>query len=169
MKVIDFIFVSPSGMAHEIIGSVVRYATDSLYSHTAIRYDNDFIIESIAPKVCKQAFDKYEILPVEEIDHIRFYLNEDEYQNAVEVGEFYIGWWYGIDKCIVGGAHDVFGENISDWLADKCNGIKSINCSGLGTEIAKSFLYDLKINDDSDEITPEGLHKILLDYINGER
>jgi len=66
-------------------------------------------------------------------------------------------------------AHDVFGEIYSDWLADKFNSIKSIDCSGLATETALSFLYDLKINDDSDEITPEDLRGILLDYINGEQ
>jgi len=169
MKKIVFIFVSPEGLIHTPVGNIVQYVTKSDYAHVGIIYDTECLLEAIAPKVCLQPHDKYDFMALEHVDRITFYVTDVEYEIALDKGKSFIGYWYGLDKCLVGAAHDLMGELYSDWLADKFNSIKSIDCSGLATEIASSFLYDLKINDDSDEITPEDLRNILLDYINGEK
>jgi hypothetical protein len=139
----------------------VLFTTDSFYAHVAVQF-SDCIIEAIAPKVLSQPQNKYDQMPTEMMRTITFCVDEETYQRAYAKAESYIGYWYGLDKCLCAGAHDLFGDRYSDWLADEFKDIRSICCSGLGTQVGREIFPDLLSDESYNEITPEALKDALV-------
>lgn len=151
--VVSFIFVSQDGLIHEIIGGAVRLATKSRFAHVAIGFD-DCIIEAVAPKVQISPIDKFCNQSNREI--ISFVVSDEKYQEMYLMARQQLNKWYGLDDCLIGGLHDLF-----DYHFDHLDNENTIDCSALGTIIARVLFANLLDNEDESLITPERLYEAL--------
>lgn len=163
MRKISAIFVSQDGFMHELIGSVVRKATGSQFSHVALGFD-DCIIEAIAPKVQKSPLDKYDGEQV--LTKIELNVTDEQYNRAYEKANALVGLFYGLDDCLIGGIRDVFGDKYSD-IIKRVNNQDTIDCSATYTTVMRDIYPEFIQGQDPCEITPEVAYRATIDLIGG--
>lgn len=140
-KRVKFFWVSAGGFIHEVIGGVVRFATNSRYAHCAIgielpEFGGEVMVEMLMPSIKIQAIDKYQDAPICFVTELPF--SEENYVRLQKMLRVYIlqKRRYGLfEDCVAGGVSAMIsieaGEWVSDHWAEKFN---TTNCSELLTE-----------------------------------
>ena len=167
MKYVDFIFVSPEGFIHEVIGGVVKFFTKSKYAHAALGmelpalgFPQPVIAEMYWGGLRIQDYNKFDNELV--MRKITLPFEEENYLKAQElVGEFVASKVkYGLlTDCVGGGLADFCGEKYGKWwdehVADKYP--ETMDCSELDVRVARIQYPNLCIGMDSNIVTPERL------------
>ena len=162
MKTIKAIFVSQSGLIHEIIGGTVRLFTNSRFAHVALGFD-DCIIEAISPRVAKSPITKYDNENVLEV--LTLEVTEEQYEKAKAKADSLVGIFYGIDDCIIGGLHDFIGDSASD-IAEHFDLHETLDCSAVYTTVIREIYPQFLQGHDPCEITPEVAYEATLEVSN---
>lgn len=167
MKTVDFIFVSPDGFIHEMIGGVVRYFTKSKYSHAAIGIELPFlghpepvIVEMLGRGLLIESYAKYADEVV--FCKIPLYFSDENYIEAQKlVGSFCaskVGYGLFTD-CIGGALADFVSEGAGKWwdenVADRFP--QNMDCSELSTRVARIQYPDVCAELDANIVTPQRL------------
>ena len=162
-KFIDIILVSQSGFVHEIIGEVVRTVTSSKYSHAAVRVfdDEPFIIEATGDGIGKVSADYYDNEGILKI--VRIPVEEDNYQCIIDTANKLVGGKYGLDDCIIGGATDLFGDDVGEQLAATIDVPGTLDCSALATVMIRCEYPFYASARKPSEVTPEFTNKEICD------
>lgn len=176
MSYITGIWVSQDGFIHDVIGSVVKFVTGGDYAHNAIgiylpEYNDDVIIEAIAPKVTVQAKDKY----VDEFDifTLQIPFTEEKFFEAQEYARYLISQniKYGLfTDCIAGLLSTKVSFEAANWWADKYSR-NTMDCSEVFANFIRIQYPDYMEGYMADTITPEQNLNGWLSYqsaLNGE-
>ena len=162
MKTLDLIYVTTG--RHPETEKLICKATRSQYAHAAVRIEiegKQRIVEAVRPAVRMapgNAFNDCAIMQV-----ISIPITEEQRLSVVERAFELVGKDYGEDDCIIGGAKDVFGDEVADFLNRHIDKQDSYNCSGTQTELVRAAFPDYALGHDVSKITPEQGRILALD------
>jgi hypothetical protein len=163
MPKISMIFVS-SGR-HPETEALIRKATGSRFSHAAIGITIDgmeWIVEAVRPVV---RFSKPDLFQeATELQIITVEVTEAQRIAIAARAILIAGQPYGVDDCIVGGAHDVFGQRAADLLDRFIRDDQSFNCSGLQTILVREAFPEYMAGENISTITPEAARQYAMEY-----
>ena len=168
MKRVRCIFVSPSGLFHEIIGEVVRFATDSKWSHCAIGLEidgKDSLVEAVFPKVRIGEFTFYD--NEKDKEYIDISVTDEQLVLMVQEAKkiYDLGYWYGLNDCLAGGVTDVIGIPEGKEIAELiCHHLRTTDCSELYVRIIRAAFPDFLKGLDSNCVTPERAYEATKEY-----
>lgn len=163
MARMDLIFVS-SGR-HPEIEALIRTATGSRFAHAALGISIDgteWIVEAVRPAVrfsepsIFQDATELQIIPVE--------ITEEQRHVVAAKAIWIAGQPYGVDDCIIGGAHDVLGVRASGLLDRFINDDQSFNCSGLQTLLVREAFPGYMAGENISTVTPEAARKYAMEF-----
>ena len=163
MPKMDLIFVS-SGR-HALTEGLIRKATDSEYAHAALGIEIEgvyWVVEAVRPAIrCSPAniFDgatEKQVISVE--------ITEEQRQAAVQEALWLVGQPYGVDDCIIGGAHDVIGDAVANVLDKILDDADSLNCSGTQTRLVRKACPAYMPGVDESTVTPEQAREYALTF-----
>jgi len=163
MPKMDLIFVS-SGR-HALTEGIIRRVTDSKYAHAALGIEIEgvyWIVEAVRPAIrCSPAhiFDdatEKQIISVE--------ITEGQRQAVVQEALWLVGQPYGVDDCIIGGAHDVIGDSAARVLNDILDNAESLDCSGTQTRLVRGAFPAYMEGEDESTVTPEAARQYAMAY-----
>jgi len=163
MPKMDLIFVS-SGR-HALTEGLIRKVTGSKYAHAALGIEIEgvyWIVEAVRPAIrCSPAniFDdatQKQIISVE--------ITEEQRQAVVQEALWLVGQPYGVDDCIIGGAHDVIGDAAARVLNDILDNAESLDCSGTQTRLVRKACPEYMGTEDESLVTPEQAREYAVEY-----
>lgn len=161
-KRVKFFWVSAGGFIHEVIGGVVRFATDSRYAHCAIgielpEFGGEVMVEMLMPHIQVQDIHKYDDAPVCFATELPY--SDENYARLQEMLRTYITQKrrYGLfEDCVAGGVAAMVslraGEWVSDHWAEKFN---TTNCSELLTEAIRIEYPQFLSRRSASAVTPD--------------
>ena len=127
MPIMKLIWVTTG--KHPTSEKIICKATRSIYSHAAVQLEipkeitglptDDCIVEAVMPAVRYTDAAEYDAYFLKETYEVE--LTEDQHQDVLARAAELIGHPYGLDNCLVSGAHDVLGDFVSemiDWAID---------------------------------------------------
>lgn len=167
MNKVDFIFVSPDGFIHEAIGGVVKFFTNSQYSHAAIGielpflgFENPVLVEMLGLGIQIQDYAKYDNEKV--FQKFPLYFSDENYLEAQKLVGSYVASKvkYGLfTDCVGGGLTDFFGKEAGEWWDEKVADRfpQSMDCSELSVRVGRIQYPSLCADLDANLVTPERL------------
>ena len=161
MSHITGIWVSQDGFIHDVIGSVVKFVTGGAFAHNAVgiylpEYNDDVIIESIAPRVALQDKAKY----VDEFDifTVQIQFSEEKFAEAQNYARYLINEKkpkYGLfSDCVAGLLSSKVSVEAANWWAERYCG-DTMDCSEVFAEFVRIQYPDYMNPYRADAITPE--------------
>ncbi len=163
-NVIDLIYVS-SGR-HKETEALIRKATGSLYAHAAVGlWVNGAyrILEAVRPAVRFSPADIFD--GATELEIISIEVTPEQQRLAVEKAIEIVGQPYGVDDCLIGGAHDLMGERVADLLDKILDNPESFNCSSTQTVVMRTMFEAFNAKEDESKITPEAARKYAREFV----
>lgn len=163
MPKMDLIFVS-SGR-HVLTEGLIRGVTGSDYAHAAVGIEIEGayrIVEAVSPAIrCSPAdiFDN-----AKNLQKISVEITEEQRRNVANEALRLVGRPYGKDDCIIGGAHDVFGNTAASALNGILDDADSLNCSGTQTCLIRKAFTEYMQNIDESTVTQEAARKYALEF-----
>ncbi|MHC1760413.1 MAG: hypothetical protein AB9917_21995 [Negativicutes bacterium] len=163
MPKMDLIFVS-SGR-HPETEALIRKATSSRFAHAALAIDingHRWIVEAVRPAVrfsFPGLFDH-----ATELQTISVEISEEQRQAVSTKALCLVGQPYGVDDCLIGGAHDLFGDGAAELLDQFLNDDESFNCSGLQTLLVREAFPGYMEGANASMITPEAARQYAMEY-----
>ena len=160
MKNIDVIFVSPEGFIHDVIGEVVRKATNFDYAHVALRLDlheEHCIVEMIAPHITKAPPDKYDL--EKQLLVMPIGVSDSAFENIEKFIDMHMTnkTRYSLASCLAGGVADELGCDVGNETADHwADRFDSMDCSELATRVIRFEFPFFMSNYNPKAITPAG-------------
>jgi len=170
MRKIDVIFVTPQEgtpwqrFVDAFIQMIILRAEKGKYSHAALRFD-DYIYEAAITGIVKSPRTEYDTERVKEVFTI--YVTNAQYAKAKATAELMLGTKYGWDDCVIGGIHDLFGDDVSNkvkWMNFK----NTIDCSAFSTTVLREIFPEFLADENPCEITPETEEQAMEELANDQ-
>lgn len=160
-KSVKGIWVSQDGFIHDVLGNVVKFVTGGSFAHNAIgiylpEYNDEVIIEAIAPRVTVQDKNKY----ADEFDiYIReIPFSEENFIKAQEYARKLINESkpkYGLfSDCVAGLFAHKLSKESANWWAEKFGG-NTMDCSEVFAEFVRIQYPEYLSEYEAGAITPE--------------
>lgn len=156
---IRFIFVNQKGFKHWVLSLIVTFFTKGKYGHVAVNVNDKYIIEAIEGGVRKADVHKFD--KEEDKQVISFPLTLEQLHACHAVTDKILGQGYDLDDCVIGGIHDLFGDDVYE-LAEALDNPKTKDCSAVATMYARVIFPFLFLGEEVCAITPEVLRTALL-------
>lgn len=163
MPKMDLIYVS-SGR-HPETEALIRKATKSRFAHAALAIDVDgsrMIVEAVRPAVRFSPPDLFN--DATELSIISVEITEEQRRAVAAKALWLAGQPYGVDDCLIGGAHDVLGDKAAELLDRFINNDESFNCSGLQTLLVREAFPQYMAGVNVSTVTPEAARQYAQEY-----
>jgi len=163
MPNMKLIFVS-SGR-HPETEAIIRKATNSKFAHAALEIAIDgkpWIVEAVRPAVRFSPSNLFD--DATELSTISVEITEEQQHAVVGKALWLAGQPYGVDDCLIGGAHDVLGDRAAALLDRFINNSDSFNCSGLQTLLVREAFPEYMAGVNVSMITPEAARQYAMEY-----